>query len=350
MIRTIVSAGSDGGDSNRTEGERRVGSAHETKRQIRLLSAEDVRRALPMAQAITAMRLAFGQYSAAEATVPLRSRLETPDGVTLVMPACMHRRAALAVKVVSVFAGNPQRGLPAVTATVLVLDPQTGLPCALLEGDSLTALRTGAAGGLAADLLARKAARHVALFGAGVQGRAQLQAVLAVRPIEQVTLVAHRSGAARRLAEEIHTWPQAPRVQITSDPRSALQHADIVLAATNSATPIFDGRDLLPGTHITGVGSFTSQMQEIDAVAVQRSRVVVDSRQGCLAEAGDIIRAGNKIDAELGEIVNGTAAGRSCDEEITFFKSVGLAAQDAVAAAAVLDRAAALGLGTLITL
>ncbi len=316
--------------------------------KIRILTGEEVRQALPMPTAIEAMRSAFGQFSAGQAEVPLRGRLNMPDGVLLLMPAFMQASNDLAVKLVSVFGDNPRLGLPTVSATVLVLDARTGRLKALMEGDSLTALRTGAGGGLAADLLARKDARRVVLFGAGVQGRAQLQAVMAVRLIEQVTLVEHVSQAARDLAREIRSWPQAPQVDLVKDPREALQKADIVLAATTSRTPLFDGAWLRPGTHVTGVGSFSPEMQEIDVATISCARVVVDSRKGCLAEAGDLIQADARIDAELGEIVNGTAPGRRDDQEITFFKSVGMAAQDAVAAAAVLQAAEQNGLGILV--
>ncbi len=303
-----------------------------------------------MPRAIEAVRSAFGQFSGGQADVPLRTRLGTPQGVLLLMPAYMQQSRDLAVKLVTVYGDNPKRGLPTVSATVMVFDAETGRLRALMEGDALTALRTGAAGGLAADLLARKDARRVALFGAGVQGRSQLAAVMAVRRIESVALLDRSPEMAQRLADEIAAGPQAPQVTVLSDPRQAVQSADIVLAATTSPTPVFDGADLRPGTHVTGVGSFTPDMQEIDAETVRRARVVVDSREGCLAEAGDIIKSGGRIDAEIGEIVNGKAPCRRDDQEITFFKSVGLAAQDAAAAAAVLAAAEKQNLGSLVEL
>ncbi len=317
---------------------------------LRILSGDDVRAALPMPAAIEAMRRAFGQLSAGDATVPLRSRVPTEKGVTLLMPAFLHKSAELGVKIVSVYGENPARGLPVVSATVLVLDPETGLPRALMDGTSLTAIRTGAGGGLATDLLARRDARTVALFGAGVQARAQLQAVLAVRDIRRVYLRSLTRQSAQMLADEIAGWENPPQVIPADSARHAVQNADIVIAATTSATPVFDGNDLRPGTHITGVGSYTPQMQEVDAVTVERARVVVDSREAALAEAGDIIIPGAAIAAELGEIVNGTQPGRLDADEITFFKSVGVAVQDAVAAAAVFSAAEKMGLGTIVSL
>jgi len=315
--------------------------------KIRILSAADVKAALSMPEAIQAMKSAFGQFSAGRAVAPLRSGLNTEKGVTLLMPAYLQESRDMAIKIVSVYGKNPEIGLPTVTAIVTVLDPDTGMPVAFMDGQSLTALRTGAAGGLAADLLSRKDARKMVLFGAGVQGRSQLLAAMTVRSIEEIFVVDHNEGRAKNLAEEIRTWPHAPEVTVPSSIREAVQAADIVLAATTSTTPVFDGNDLQPGTHVTGVGAFTPDMQEIDENTVRRARVIVDSREACLAEAGDIIKSRAHIDAELGDIVNGRSPGRQDREEITFFKSVGLAAQDAAAARAALAGAEIKGLGTL---
>ena len=315
---------------------------------IRILTAADVRAALSIVEAIDAVARAYSQLSAGKATMPLRSRFHTEKGVTLLMPAHLHESGDFAVKIVSVYADNPKLGLPTVAATVLAMDPQTGLPLALMEGDSLTALRTGAAGGVAARYLAREDAGTVALFGAGVQARSQLRAAMAVRNIKHVWIVDPFAAAAQRMADEISGWPDAPAVTLADSPKTAVTQADIVLAATTATTPLFDGNDLKPGTHVTGVGSFTPQMQEIDAATVRRARVVVDQRDAAMAEAGDIIIGKAVIDAEIGEIINGEKPGRQSDEEITFFKSVGLAVQDAVTAAAVLKAAEKKGLGTVI--
>ena len=306
--------------------------------KLRVLTAEDVRAALPMTDAIEAMRSAFGQLSAGKVEAPLRSSLTSPAGVSLFMPAFMRESGDMAVKIVSVYEGNAERGLPVVPAVALVLDSETGFATALMDAASLTALRTGAAGGLAAQLLAREDAETVALFGAGVQARSQIEAALAVRPVRRVYIKSRTRARAEELAAELGTRFKVPEVEVVEE-SSIVREADIVIAATTSSTPVFDGADLQPGTHVTGVGSFTPTMQEVDATTVHRARVVVDSREACLAEAGDIILAGGKIDCEIGEIVNGARPPRRNDEEITFFKSVGVAAQDAVAAAAILRRA-----------
>ena len=316
---------------------------------IRILSAADVRAALPMPKAIDAMRHAYGQLSAGTAVAPPRQHIFTDKGVTLIMPAYLPERSEFGIKVVSVYDDNPNLNLPRITATVLVLDPATGSPKAFMDGASLTAIRTGAGGGLAADLLARKDAKIVGLFGAGVQARAQLQAVMAVREITRVNLISRTQTSAEQLAAEISKWTDVAAVNLVSTPQAVVADADIVLCATTSATPLFDGNALQAGTHITAVGTFVPEKREVDTTTIRRShRIVVDSREACLEEAGDLIIPNAEIDAEIGEIVNGDKQGRQSDDEITFFKSVGVAVQDAVAAAAVLAAAEAKGLGTLV--
>ena len=316
--------------------------------RIRILTSDDVKAALPMPKAIEIMKHAFGQLSAGKATVPLRSKISSDKGDTLLMPAYLHGSQDLGIKIVSIYKDNPSKDIPTVTAIVIVLDPQTGQPRALIEGDSLTAIRTGATGGLASELLARRNAKTVALFGAGVQARAQLQGVIAVRSITRINLLDLSLSASQKLADEIATWEQAPAVNLVSNSKEAIQDADIIITATTSSKPVFDGHGLKAGTHITGVGSYTPQMREVDETTVQRARIVVDSRQACLAEAGDLIIPKATVDAELGEIINGIKPGRHSDEEITFFKTVGVAVEDAAAAAAILSEAETNGLGKVI--
>ncbi len=315
---------------------------------IRILSASDVQDALPMSQAIDAMCYAYGQLSAGKAIAPPRQHISTDKGVTLIMPAYLPEHRDFGIKVVSVYDDNPNLKLPRITATVLVLDPATGVPKAFIDGASLTAIRTGAGGGVAADLLARQDAKTVGLFGAGVQARAQLQAVRAVRDITCVNLISRTQTSAQQLATEISEWTDAPEVNLVSTPQQVVENADIVLCATTSATPLFDGHALQSGTHITAVGTFVPEKREVDTTTIRRAdRIVVDSREACLEEAGDLIIPNAEIDAEIGEIVNGDKSGRQSDDEITFFKSVGVAVQDAVAGAAVLAAAEAKGLGVL---
>ncbi len=316
---------------------------------IRILSASNVREALPMPKAIDAMRHAYGQLSADKAVMPPRQHISTDKGITLIMPAYLPERSEFGIKVVSVYDDNPNLNLPRITATVLVLDPETGSPKAFMDGASLTAIRTGAGGGLAADLLARKNAKTVGLFGAGVQARAQLQAVMAVRNITHVNLISRTEASAQQLAAEISELTDSPKVNLATTPQEVVADADIVICATTSTTPLFDGNDLQPGTHITAVGTFVPEKREVDTTTIRRAnRIIVDSREACLEEAGDLIIPNAQIDAEIGEIVNGDKEGRRSDGEITFFKSVGVAVQDAVAASVVLAQAEAKDLGIIV--
>lgn len=302
-----------------------------------------------MAGAIEAMREAFGQLSAGRARVPQRLSLRSPGGDTLFMPGYLEGSRALGGKVVSVFPENPGRGLPTVTGLVLLLDEETGRPVLLLDGARLTVLRTGAATGLATDLLARPDASVLALFGAGAQARGQLAGVRAVRDLEEVRVVSRTGASARALAREISGVP----TRVVDEPRRAVEGADLVVTATDSAAPVFPAEAIAPGTHVNAIGSYRPDTREIEAGLVARATVVVDTREAALEEAGDLLLAieedafsPGSIHAELGEIVNGERPGRTSDREVTLFKSVGSAAQDLALAARVRQAAEARGLGT----
>ena len=328
--------------------------------QIRILTSEDVRLALPMPKTIEIIKEAFRQLSAGKATVPLRTRIELAnrEAVALIMPALLNTTGDLAVKIVSVFPRNVERDLPTIHAVVVAIDSDTGRPLALIEGGTLTAIRTGAASGAATDLLARADCSRVAIFGSGVQARTQLEAVCAVRDIEEVRVYSIDKEGAQTFAEEMAGVGSIPsQIKVATDPVDALVGADIVCTATTSLSPVFSRLDLRPSTHINAVGAYTPEMQELDEHAVERAYVVVDSRAAVLAEAGDLIIPIQKgliredhIRAELGEIVSGDAPGRSTDDQITLFKSVGVAVQDAAAAGLALRRAEELGLGQMVEL
>jgi len=322
-----------------------------------ILTAAEVRAALPMEQAVQAMKDAFAALSDGRAEVPLRSRLEVPphEGLTLLMPAFVRGAAeeALGVKVVSLFPGNPRRGMAYIQAAVLVLEPGTGRALALLEGSSLTAIRTGAAGGAAVDVLARPESSVLAVFGAGAQARTQLLAACTVRPIQRVWIFDTNRQHAEAMVTELEGAPAIPQdLRVASTAHQAARDADIICTATTSTTPVFTDSDLKAGVHVSAIGSYTPEMQEIPAETVSRARVIVDSRSAALAETGDLIkpiRAGlfapERIHAELGEIILGRKTGRESAAEVTFFKSVGVAVQDAVAAGVAVKRAREMGLG-----
>lgn len=321
--------------------------------ELRILSADDVRAAVSMDDAIDAMREAFGQLSAYQADIPMRTPVSGEGGVMLLMPGRLKESGAMGAKVVSVFEDNPEQGLPAVNALVLMVDPETGLPRALLEGGYLTSLRTGAASGLATELLAVSDARVLTVFGAGAQARTQVEAVRAVRPIEEVRVVARTLGSAQALASEL----EGVEARALEDRSEAVKGAHVICTATTSSKPVFDGADVDPGTHVNGIGSYTPTMREVDDALVSRARIVVDSMEAAMEEAGDLIgpirrnvisRAG--LYGELGQIVNGELEGRDDDEDVTFFKSVGSAAQDMAVGHRILDEAEPADLGTVVKL
>lgn len=328
---------------------------------MRLLSADVVRQAVPMLAAIDAVEAAFVQLSLGQATVPLRAHVPSPQMATsFFMPARLEASTsapALGLKVVSVFPQNVARGEPSIYALVVLLNPETGQPLALLDGTYLTALRTGAASGVAARHLARPDARTLAVFGAGAQALPQVTAVCAVRPIERVWLVNRSVARAEQLGERLCAELPTLDLRVSDNAGVALAEADVVCTATASPTPLFADDALRAGTHINAVGSYKPSMAELPGPTVARARVWVDQLQAAWAEAGDLIQARDAglIDAhhvvgELGALVAGRVPGRANADEITLFKSVGNAAQDLAVAALALARASELGLGDDVTL
>jgi len=314
-----------------------------------------VEAALTMKEAIAAVEEAFRQQALGNVIMPLRTtiRIASYKGVNLAMPAYIGGDMdGLGVKIVSVYADNPAKfNLPAVIATVILNDPRTGAPIAIMDGTHLTAMRTGAVSGVATKYLARPEAKTVALFGAGVQARTQVMALCEVRKIEKVFVYDVVPAARERYCQEMGKRLGVEMVPV-DNPRPAVEQADLIVAASTSKTPLFDGRWLKEGTHINGVGSHSPDARELDEQTIKVSKVVVDLREAALAEAGDVIipiNAGviskEHIHADLGEIVSGKKAARTDPKEITVFKSVGLALQDVSTATRVYQLAKAKGLG-----
>ncbi len=324
---------------------------------MKILNATETRQALPMRATIEAMKAAYAALSGGNAELPLRTALPIApeEAVSLFMPAYVHNPDAddaLTIKIVSLFPKNPARGLDFIQAAVLVLDPQSGRSLALLEGSTLTAIRTGAASGAATDLLARPESRVVAIFGAGAQGRTQLEAVCNVRQIETVWIVDTDTARAQKFIAEMSGRAPIPAdIRIAPDPKIALSNADIICTATTSTKPVYNAADVRPGTHINGVGSYTLEMIENPPEMLLNASIFIDEKEAILAEAGEIVRAMREYNlapekmTEVGDLVLGKASGRQSKEEVTFFKSVGVAVQDAMAAQLALKNAEAFGLG-----
>jgi ornithine cyclodeaminase len=322
-----------------------------------ILSRADVQRCLTMMEAIAAMRIAFAALHAGEAQVPQRLAVDLPQrGVALLMPSLLQTEQAYAfgLKVVTVIPQNPFRNLPRIYASVLLLDAATGQTLAILEGGWLTAMRTGAASGLATDLLAPSDANILALFGAGAQALTQVLAIDTVRPLQEVRVINRSDERYSQLVKSLQEQlgPACPSIIRAASAREALTGASLVACATTSTVPLLQYRDIEPGTHINAIGAFTPEMCEIDAETVAHARIVVDQREAALTEAGDLLQplasgriSGPETWTELGELVLGIRPGRRYEDEITLFKSVGVAVQDAAVALHVYQRARELGIG-----
>lgn len=311
--------------------------------EIPFLDADAIRSAVPIAELLDAVEGAYRDVAAGRDRSPVRSRVALNDGDLLLMPGVRDGGAGASVKLVTVMPGNAVRGLPLIHAVVAWFDAATGRPLALLDGSMLTAMRTGAASGVATRLLARRDATTLAMIGAGAQAEWQIRAVLAARPIRRV-LVWSRSADGReafvsRMAESLDV-----AVEAAASAEDAVTAADVVCCATTAAEPVFDAGWIRPGTHVNGVGAYRLDMIELPPELFARaSLVAVDSRDAARDEAGDLMAAVGRglLDegtvVEIGSLADGDAAARDPDA-ITIFKSVGLAIQDVAAAERIIGR------------
>lgn len=294
------------------------------------LDEADVRRLLTLEELIPAMASALAELSAGRVVQPPRSVVPVADraGFLFVMPAYA---GALGAKLVSLYPDN--RGIPTHHAMILLFEPATGEPAAVMDGRLITELRTAAVSAVATRHLARPDASVLAILGSGVQARSHLEALRLVRDLREVRVWSPRR--ARAFAEE-------HGVLAAASAREAVEGADVVLTATSSREPVLEGAWLKPGAHLNAVGAPRPDWRELDDEVLRRSRIYVDSAEACRRESGDVIAAGaDRIAAELGEVVAGVRPGRRSAGEITLFKSVGLAVEDVVAAGIVYRRACA---------
>jgi len=326
-----------------------------------LLTAADIARVFTMRDAIEADKKAFVMQSKGNCVVPLRINfdVEGTGGQSLYMPAHVvgypAEGGATGVKIVSVYPGNAAKGLPVVPATMVLVDDSTGLVEAIIDGTELTRLRTGALSGAATEVLARKDAKIGALFGTGGQAASQLMAILEARRLVEVRVHDVDPGRKKAFIDARRADCEAKGCRLVPAPSSdaAIDGADVIVTVTTSAKPTFDGSKVARGTHVNGIGSYTPDKAELDPALLTRAdKVFVDNRKAVLAEAGDLampIAAGlfgpERVDGELGSVLEGTMPGRVSDSDITVFKSVGFAALDVVAAREIVVRAKAAGVG-----
>lgn len=323
-----------------------------------VLGRKELERLLTPLKTIGAMERAFRQYALGEATLlPRQAMKVTKGGILLVMPVALRSPSseagsgALGVKLVTVYEENRDRGLPTLHASYLLFDHETGAPLALIEGSFLTGMRTGATSAVAARALARPDSHTVACFGAGVQAEFQLRCLAAVLPLKRVLVTGRSQERALSFTKAMEAR-LGITVEIAGDPSHAVSQADVITCATTSPAPVFNGKDITPGTHIDAVGAFRPETREVDTETVTRAHVAVDSYAGAWKEAGDLLiplKEGaigkEHVRAELAELVTGTKPGRTNRQEITLFKSVGLALEDVSAARLAYDEARAAGVG-----
>ena len=322
------------------------------------LNQNDVMKVLDMAQCMEVVEEAFTELASGTAVLPPRINLFTEEGLGLYMPAYLKEMGALACKVVTSYVNNPvKHKLPTIMGKVLLQDPETGDVICIMDGGYLTAVRTGAASGVATRYLAREErGQKVGIFGAGAQARTQLQAMTIARDIARAYVYDVNDEAVGRFITDMASLLQLDIVRAASADQ-ILEEADIICTASSSPTPIFDGSKVREGTHINSVGSHTPKARELDTAIIRRSKVIADSYDACLNEAGDImipIQEGaidkSHLHAELGEVITGKKPGRADAREITLFKSNGLAIQDVATAKLAYDKAVQAGIGTSVEL
>jgi thiomorpholine-carboxylate dehydrogenase len=293
-----------------------------------ILDEHAVARLLHMEDLVPAVAAALADFSAGRAVMPGRVVVPVADhgGFFGVMPAYA---GALGAKLVTWFPRN--EGVPTHHAVIQLFAPDTGAPLVTMDGTLITEMRTGAASAVATDLLARRDAAVLAIIGSGVQARSHLQALRLVRQFSDVRVWSPRH--ADRFAA-------AHGVRAAASAEEAVRGADVIVVATMSRVPVVEGRWLSPGTHVNAVGAVRPDWRELDDDLVTRARLFVESREAALRESGDAMRNGHVV-AEIGELVAHTAAGRQSDDEITLYKSVGIAVEDIAAANLVYQRALA---------
>ncbi|MFA7420704.1 MAG: ornithine cyclodeaminase family protein [Melioribacteraceae bacterium] len=320
--------------------------------KLLFISGKDVIKSFSMIDAIEQMKAAFASLSSKETVVPQRTHLNTIDesGTTLLMPSYNPNLEKIAVKILNTFRDNSLKNISPSHAIVTLYNGTTGEPLAIIDGETLTQIRTGAASGLATELLARENSTTVAIFGPGHQGRTQLEAVCSIRNITTAFVFGKHLHESEKFAVEMSDKLNI-NFEVCVD-LGSLKNADIICTATPSTSPLFSDNQIKDGVHINAVGSYKPQMIEVPHETIARAKVIVDSRESCLHEAGDIIQAIEKknfspykIWGELGEVVLKKIPARESESEITFFKSVGNAVQDLFSAVKIYENCKKLGIG-----
>ena len=325
--------------------------------RVLVLSHDDVRAALPVAECVEVMAEVLAARARDEAYMPLRSVMRAPGapGLLGLMPAWRGAPvAAFALKAVCVIPGNPARGLDAHQGTVTLFDGETGIPTAILDGSAVTAIRTAAVTAVATRTLAREDAHVLAIIGAGVQGRSHVEALAPTRTFDEVRVFAPTKAHAQALVEfGTECLGSGVRVIAAAGAREACEGADVIVTATNAREPVIARDWLGAGAHVNAIGASTPNASEIDTATVAASALFCDSRESVRNEAREfrlavdegLIAGEEHIRAELGEVLAGLAPGRADASELTLFRSLGIAVEDLAAAQHAVAAARGLQLG-----
>jgi alanine dehydrogenase len=305
-----------------------------------VLSEKQVQSLIEIDELIAALSQAHIQYSTGKAVMPVRLVVPLPDiqGRITSMPGYLNEDQALGMKVVTYFQNNPQRNLPAILATIMLFSAETGKMIAVMDGAYITAIRTACASALATKALANSETPILGILGAGVQARAHIQALTRVRKISQIKIYSPSATSAASLKREMENEVDVA-IEVAESVEAVVRGSDLLVTVTTAKEPIIKLEWLKPGVHINAVGSHRPDSREIDGTTLAQAKVVVDSREAIMAECGDILLAlkeksvgDNVIHGEIGEVLAGAKPGRRSADEITLYKSVGIAIQDVAAA------------------
>jgi alanine dehydrogenase len=320
---------------------------------VLVLSHADVVKLLPMEACIEVMAEALRTTSRGGAVLPLRSVVWMPDrtGMIGLMPGFLGSPASLGLKVVSIFPGNHGTGYDSHQGVVMLFDIKHGSPIAIIDASSITAIRTAAVSGVATRALARDDAADLAILGAGVQAATHLAAMRAVRPVRRVRVWSRNRANAQRFADA------NPGVEVMASAQAAATGADLICTTTAARKPVLEGAWLRTGAHINAVGACFASARELDSAAVVRSRLIVDRRESTLNESGDFLFpkaegaiGDDHIVGELGDLLLERFVGRRSGDEVTLFKSLGIAIEDLAAAHYIYEQAIATGTGASVPL
>jgi ornithine cyclodeaminase/alanine dehydrogenase-like protein (mu-crystallin family) len=318
-----------------------------------LVTQAEVPKLLPMNECIEVMASTMAELARGETILPLRSILWLPGrvGALGLMPGALLPEGVLGLKAITLFPGNEGTPIDTHQGAVLLFESERGRLLAVIDATSVTAIRTAAVSGVATRVLAREEAGDLAILGAGVQARTHLEAMRCVRRIRRVRVASRRFESARAFADR-ESNRQGIAVEAVPTVRDAVLDADLICTTTSSRDPILAGDWIAPGAHVNAVGSSIPAARELDSAAVARARLYADRRESVLNEAGDFLIAKaegavaeNHIVAEIGEVLIGKAPGRRSSDEITLFKSLGLAVEDVASARHIYEKASRTGLG-----